>query len=115
MIPYLIVLVLIGKPSYFMEMAMGQFSSKSSVNVFDCVPAMRGVGLGQVISTFFISTYYSSIMAITMKYFVDSFHSDLPWSYCKPEWGACMASGITNNGDVSWINGTKSSAELYFV
>lgn len=43
-IPYIIVLLLVGKPVYFMEMVLGQFSSRGSVKVFDCVPAMRGVG-----------------------------------------------------------------------
>ena len=33
LIPYIIVLMLIGRPLYFMELAMGQFSSASSVKV----------------------------------------------------------------------------------
>lgn len=41
-IPYLIVLVLVGKPVYYLEMLMGQFSSRSSVQIFDFSPAMRG-------------------------------------------------------------------------
>lgn len=115
MIPYVIVLVLIGKPSYFLEMAMGQFSSRSSVNVYNCVPVLRGIGMGQVISTMFVATYYSSIMAITLRYLFDSFRTVLPWSYCKPEWGACIASGAGHDANTTWSNGTKSSAELYFV
>ena len=113
-IPYIIVLVLIGKPVYFMEMAMGQFSSASSVRVFNCVPVMRGIGVGQVISTVFVSTYYSSIMAITLSYFFDSFHSILPWSTCKVEWTNCKPSGIDSINS-SWDKDAKSSAELYFV
>lgn len=37
-IPYIIVLLVVGKPIYFMEMVVGQFSSRGSVKVFDCVP-----------------------------------------------------------------------------
>ena len=33
LIPYLVVLIFIGRPLYFMELAMGQFSSSSSVKV----------------------------------------------------------------------------------
>lgn len=55
-IPYLIVLLLVGKPVYFMEMVLGQFSSRGSVKVFDCVPAMRGVGVGQVVSIAIVAT-----------------------------------------------------------
>ena len=42
LIPYLIVLIFIGRPLYFLELAMGQFSSKSSVKVWDMSPFFRG-------------------------------------------------------------------------
>lgn len=110
-IPYCIVLFVIGKPGYFMEMAMGQFSSRGTIKVYDCAPAMRGVGTGQVLSSLFVATYYSSIMGLTLKYLFDSFSSELPWSTCKPEWGACVSA----LNDTTYGNETaKSSAELYF-
>merc|ERR1719288_513429 len=34
LIPYIIVLILIGRPLYFMELSMGQFSSAGSVKVW---------------------------------------------------------------------------------
>lgn len=43
LIPYLIVLLIIGRPLYYMEMILGQFSSRSSIKVFDLVPALRGL------------------------------------------------------------------------
>lgn len=42
LIPYLIVLILVGKPVYYLEMLLGQFSSRGSVKVYDFVPIMRG-------------------------------------------------------------------------
>jgi solute carrier family 6 amino acid transporter-like protein 5/7/9/14 len=42
LIPYLVVLFLIGKPLYFLELAMGQFSSFGSVKVWAVVPGIRG-------------------------------------------------------------------------
>lgn len=42
LIPYLISLVLIGQPIYYLELLIGQFSSRSSIKVFDMVPAFRG-------------------------------------------------------------------------
>lgn len=41
-IPYIIVLFLVGRPIYYLEMVVGQFSSRSSVNVFDLCPLFRG-------------------------------------------------------------------------
>ncbi len=41
-IPYVIVLFLVGKPVYYLEMLVGQFSSRGSLQVFDFAPIMRG-------------------------------------------------------------------------
>ena len=48
LIPYMIVLFFVGRPLYFLELALGQFSSAGCVNVWSMVPAMAGVGYGQV-------------------------------------------------------------------
>lgn len=42
LIPYFIVLLLVGKPLYFLEIAIGQFSSRGSIKVYDFCPGMRG-------------------------------------------------------------------------
>lgn len=102
-----------------MEMVFGQFSSRGSVKVFDCVPAMRGVGVGQIVSVAIVATYYSSLMALTLSYFANSFQEVLPWSKCKDEWNmTCIPSDISTNDNhtnMMWSNQTKSSAELYFL
>ncbi|KAL7022824.1 hypothetical protein ACKWTF_012396 [Chironomus riparius] len=115
LIPYIIVLVLVGRPGYYLEMIIGQFSSREIIKAFDCVPAMRGIGIGQVICVVFISTYYSSILAITLRYFFFSFNSVLPWSECDLAWAEpCYpSSGSSSNQTIQ--EGTKSSAELYFL
>lgn len=42
LIPYLIVLLVVGRPIYYLEMIVGQFSSRGSAKVYDLCPAMRG-------------------------------------------------------------------------
>ena len=42
LIPYLLTLIFVGKPLYYMELAMGQFSSYGCVRVWEVVPAFRG-------------------------------------------------------------------------
>lgn len=42
LLPYLIVLYIIGRPLYFLEMVIGQFSSRNSIDVFDISPFFRG-------------------------------------------------------------------------
>lgn len=41
-IPYIIVLIIVGKPIYYLEMLIGQFSSRGSAKVYDLCPALRG-------------------------------------------------------------------------
>jgi len=42
LIPYIVVLFLIGKPIYYMEMALGQFVSGGPVKVWALSPALKG-------------------------------------------------------------------------
>uniref|UniRef100_A0A1B0DCW9 Sodium-dependent nutrient amino acid transporter 1 n=1 Tax=Phlebotomus papatasi TaxID=29031 RepID=A0A1B0DCW9_PHLPP len=135
-IPYLIVLIFVGRPVYYLEMLLGQFSSRGAVRVFDFAPAFRGVGYGQVLSTAFVTIYYASVMGITLRYFFASLTTgDLPWNKCKPEWNdssvICVDSNGIGNPDailmgclaLSWtvvcftlIRGVKSSGKVsYFL
>lgn len=41
-IPYLIVLVVIGRPMYYLEMAIGQFVNKGPIKVWQLAPYMKG-------------------------------------------------------------------------
>lgn len=78
----------------------------------------KGVGYGQVFSTAVVTTYYLSIMGMTVRYFVDSFKSPLPWSLCRKEWGSCTAPVNRMANITSLIapkNGSRSSAELYYM
>ncbi|XP_037956210.1 sodium-dependent nutrient amino acid transporter 1-like [Teleopsis dalmanni] len=113
-IPYIIVLMLIGRPVYYLEVILGQFSGRGCIKAFDMVPLMRGVAYGQVYSTAVATTYYACVMALTLKYLISSFDDILPWTVCKPEWGnACVATA-----NMTSTNGTTekhiSSAELFF-
>uniref|UniRef100_A0A1I8PI57 Transporter n=1 Tax=Stomoxys calcitrans TaxID=35570 RepID=A0A1I8PI57_STOCA len=120
LIPYLITLVLVGKPIYYLEMIMGQFSSRGSVKVYDYAPIMRGIGFGQFIAVFLIGTFYSSLMALTLRYLIDSFYAILPWSYCREEWGdMCIDSNYKAQSENQKLDEgiglKKTSAEFYFV
>ncbi|EDW81840.1 uncharacterized protein Dwil_GK25473 [Drosophila willistoni] len=92
LIPYIIVLFLIGKPMYYLEMIIGQFTSQGSVKIWSICPSFLGVGYGQAFATVCIISYYSSLLALTLYYLFVSFQSVLPWSYCRDEWTNCVNS-----------------------
>ncbi|XP_078034986.1 sodium-dependent nutrient amino acid transporter 1 [Augochlora pura] len=115
LIPYIIVLFVVGKPFYYLEMIMGQFCSRSSVKMWAAVPGFRGVGWAQMFSMLIVGTYYCSLMSVTLLYLFSSFESVLPWSTCLEQWGdSCVDSAGTSNSTKPNGTGMISSAELYF-
>ncbi|XP_071521737.1 LOW QUALITY PROTEIN: sodium-dependent nutrient amino acid transporter 1-like [Panulirus ornatus] len=120
LIPYILVLLLIGKPLYYMELCMGQFSSFGSVKVWEVAPAFRGVGYGQALATWAVVTYYVSLMGLTIYYFFASFTAVLPWSVCG-SWASnttCVdaSTNVTVLEETLGINASSLStaAEEYF-
>nr|XP_045610357.1 sodium-dependent nutrient amino acid transporter 1-like isoform X1 [Procambarus clarkii] len=119
LIPYILVLMFIGKPLYYMELCMGQFASAGSVKVWEVSPAFRGVGYGQAIATWAVVTYYVSLMGLTVYYFFASFTSELPWSVCSENAPQTCLDAFRNGTELATslgINVTSltSAAEEYF-
>ncbi|OTF79362.1 sodium/chloride dependent amino acid transporter-like protein, partial [Euroglyphus maynei] len=82
LIPYFILLCLIGRPIYYLELILGQFSGRGPVKVWKCVPAIKGLGFAQLLSTSYIAIFYNYLMAISIYYFIASFSPTLPWTNC---------------------------------
>lgn len=92
---------------------LGQFRSRGSVLALQLIPALKGVGVAQQIGTSCITTYYVSLIALTLIYMIKSFSMELPWTKCDPKWQniSCVDSDGTNNGNSP---DATSSSELYF-
>jgi len=87
LIPYFILLVLVGKPMYFMEAALGQFGQVGPLQVWtEMLPAAVGVGVAMVIISMIVAIYYNVIMAYCLFYLFNTFRSVLPWTVCDPQW-----------------------------
>ncbi|XP_021705240.1 sodium-dependent nutrient amino acid transporter 1 isoform X1 [Aedes aegypti] len=114
LIPYLVILFLIGRPIYYLEMVMGQFCSRGCVKIYDMAPIMRGVGVGQSLAMFVVMTYYTPVLAITLYYLISSFNSELPWSRCDPSWNRCIDSVSREFKDANASQNMNVSAELFF-
>jgi len=83
LIPYVIILVLVGKPMYFMEAALGQYAQLGPLATWmEMLPCAMGVGVAMVILSLIVSIYYNVIMAYCLHYLFNSLRSSLPWSTC---------------------------------
>ncbi|EFN62067.1 Uncharacterized sodium-dependent transporter CG3252 [Camponotus floridanus] len=117
LIPYIIILILVGKPFYLLEGLLGQFTSRSCVKAWYMTPAMKGLGYSQAFAAFCVVSYYCALMALTLYYLAMSFQSELPWSICRTEWRNYCIDINSNNSipETGTRNVTvQSSAELYF-
>lgn len=140
LIPYIIILLLVGRPVYYLDMCLGQFTGRGNVQTFELLgPAFKGfckyfmllmqnvskisiqgIGYAQLFGTICVATYYCSLMALTLFYLVNSFTSDLPWSECRDEWNNSVhlvnATCVPSKEVLANIdqNNTISSSELYF-
>lgn len=106
--------MLIGKPLYYLEMILGQFTSRGSVKALTTIPILKGVGIAQQIGTTCIVTYYCSLIALTLFYMIKSFAAELPWSNCWDKWDDGLTLCISASSTETRENATSSS-ELYFM
>ncbi|CAK6955535.1 sodium-dependent neutral amino acid transporter SLC6A17-like [Scomber scombrus] len=107
LVPYTILLVIIGIPLFFLELAVGQKIRRGSIGVWNYVcPHLGGIGASSLMVCGFVGLYYNVIIGWSIFYFVQSFQFPLPWSECP----------IRRNGTLAIVEPEcdKSSATTYF-
>ncbi|XP_070994383.1 sodium- and chloride-dependent transporter XTRP3-like [Oncorhynchus clarkii lewisi] len=83
LIPYMLMLVLLGVPLFYMELAIGQKMRLGSIGAWRSInPYLGGVGLASVVTSMYLCLYYNVINAWSFWYLFHSFQSVLPWAEC---------------------------------
>jgi len=117
LIPYLIVLLLVGRPLYLLEVGLGQFCSGGPVKVWRLSPAFSGIGYGQLLASASVMSYYCSLIGLSIYYLVASCQTTLPWTLCHEhlqEDGRICVPSNSSLSDFSGLNNTVTSSEQYF-
>ncbi|KAJ8261928.1 hypothetical protein GJAV_G00160100 [Gymnothorax javanicus] len=107
LVPYLILLILIGIPLFFLELAVGQRIRRGSIGVWNYIsPHLGGIGFASCMVCFFVALYYNVIIAWSLFYFSQSFQQPLPWHECP----------LVKNKTSTYIEPEceKSSATTYY-
>lgn len=82
-IPYLIMLLVLGIPLFYLEVSLGQALRKGPVLAwFKISPNLGGIGISALVVNSFIVIYYNLIIAWVFFYLFNTFHKDLPWGFC---------------------------------
>ncbi|XP_067381688.1 sodium-dependent neutral amino acid transporter SLC6A17 isoform X2 [Channa argus] len=83
LVPYFILLLLIGIPLFFLELAVGQRIRRGSIGVWNYIcPQLGGIGVSSLMVCGFVGLYYNVIIGWSIFYFFQSFQYPLPWAEC---------------------------------
>lgn len=97
---YVLLMVLVGLPLFFLELAAGQSIRQGSIGVWRHIsPKLVGIGYSSCVVCFFVALYYNVIIGWSIFYLGSSFKYPLPWENCPTEGNStvkeCAASSPT--------------------
>ncbi|KAM4747330.1 sodium- and chloride-dependent betaine transporter-like isoform 2-T2 [Rhinophrynus dorsalis] len=116
LIPYLIFLITCGVPIFFMEIALGQYTTQGPVTAWKKIcPIFSGIGYGTMIMSFLVNIYYIIILAWAFFYLFASFTAKLPWASCNNTWNteSCMEFLNKEENWTSTANNTSPEMEFW--
>ncbi|KAJ4940872.1 hypothetical protein JOQ06_027164 [Pogonophryne albipinna] len=100
---YVLLMLIMGLPLFFLELAAGQAIRQGSIGVWKFIsPRLAGIGYSSCVVCFFVALYYNVILAWSLFYLGKSFQYPLPWEHCPVE------------GNVTVPECKKSSPTSYF-
>ncbi|XP_041672145.1 sodium-dependent neutral amino acid transporter B(0)AT2-like [Cheilinus undulatus] len=100
---YVLLMLVVGIPLFFLELAAGQAIRQGSIGVWKYIsPRLSGIGYSSCVVCFFVALYYNVILAWSLFYLGNSFQYPLPWEQCPKE------------GNVTVQECQKSSPTSYF-
>ncbi|XP_029954171.1 sodium-dependent neutral amino acid transporter B(0)AT2-like [Salarias fasciatus] len=80
---YVLLMLLVGIPLFFLELAAGQAIRQGSIGVWKSIsPRLAGIGYSSCVVCFFVALYYNVILAWSLFYLGNSFQYPLPWEQC---------------------------------
>ncbi|XP_046703392.1 solute carrier family 6 member 16b [Silurus meridionalis] len=98
---YVVLMVVVGVPLFFLELAVGQSIRQGSIGVWRHIsPKLVGIGYSSCVVCSFVALYYNVIIGWSIFYFFKSFQNPLPWATCPKEGNTtvpeCAASSPTS-------------------
>ncbi|XP_056262408.1 sodium-dependent neutral amino acid transporter B(0)AT2 [Pseudoliparis swirei] len=107
MLLYVFLLVIVGVPLFFMELAAGQSIRQGSIGVWKHIsPKLAGIGYSSCIVCFYVALYYNVIIAWSLFYLGNSFQYPLPWEHCPID--------VTTNNTVKECAGSSPTSYFWF-
>ncbi|XP_072230715.1 sodium- and chloride-dependent GABA transporter 2-like [Leuresthes tenuis] len=99
-IPYILFIFTCGIPLFFLETALGQYTSQGGITCWSKIcPLFQGMGYASHLIIMVSATSYIMILTWAFFYLFLSFNADLPWASCGNYWNT--DSCFDNNQNLS--------------
>ncbi|XP_069795977.1 sodium- and chloride-dependent GABA transporter 3 isoform X2 [Narcine bancroftii] len=87
LIPYVIFFIGCGIPVFFLETALGQYTSEGGITCWRKVcPLFEGIGYATQVIEAHLNVFYIIVLAWAIFYLFNCFTSELPWATCGHYW-----------------------------
>ncbi|KAM9745715.1 sodium-dependent neutral amino acid transporter B(0)AT2 [Menidia menidia] len=107
MLLYVFLLLIVGVPLFFMELAAGQSIRQGSIGVWKHIsPKLAGIGYSSCLVCFYVALYYNVIIAWSLFYLGNSFRYPLPWEQCPTD--------VTTNDTVKECANSSPTSYFWF-
>uniref|UniRef100_A0A671W8G5 Transporter n=1 Tax=Sparus aurata TaxID=8175 RepID=A0A671W8G5_SPAAU len=107
MLLYVFLLLIVGVPLFFMELAAGQSIRQGSIGVWKHIsPKLAGIGYSSCMVCFYVALYYNVIIAWSLFYMGNSFQYPLPWEQCPID--------VTTNDTVKECASSSPTSYFWF-
>uniref|UniRef100_A0A8C2B8F5 Transporter n=1 Tax=Cyprinus carpio TaxID=7962 RepID=A0A8C2B8F5_CYPCA len=111
LIPYFIFLFGGGLPVFFLEVALGQFTSEGGITCWGKLcPIFTGIGYASIVIVSLLNIYYIVILAWGLYYLLQCFQHELPWARCRHSWNTanCVEDTVRKNKSL-WLSANVTS------
>jgi len=111
-VPYLLMLILLGLPTLYLELSVGLITQGGSVEaLYKICPLAKGTGLASVLMSFLFVGYFSAMCGYVLYYVGASLSlSGLPWASCNHHW----ATSNCFDGSEPYTNKSVAVTQEYF-
>uniref|UniRef100_A0A3Q1HQS8 Transporter n=1 Tax=Anabas testudineus TaxID=64144 RepID=A0A3Q1HQS8_ANATE len=111
LIPYFIFLFGGGLPVFFLEVALGQFTSEGGITCWEKLcPIFTGIGYASIVIVSLLNIYYIVILAWGVYYLFQCFQPELPWAKCNQPWNTARCTEDTyRKNKTLWVAANASN------
>ncbi|KAM4587452.1 sodium- and chloride-dependent GABA transporter 3 isoform 1-T2 [Odontesthes bonariensis] len=115
-VPYVIFFVCCGIPVFFLETALGQFTSEGGITCWRKIcPLFEGIGYATQVIEAHLNVYYIVILSWAIFYLFNCFTTELPWATCGHYWNTenCVDDYRDNATNITNTNVTSPVIEFW--